>query len=232
MSSVTPILFENIHWVFVLIGLAILVVAILAPVHLWRFRQITWTPKRQVILGAVGTVCLAFGVVLMLLGPGGEGKEVTYYEFYGDLDRNGKTSFKTSTMTLAFYGRSGRVRGHTTGMVGSNLDTWKLEGYYVGDHMAMVLSAEPNSTNPNPGGIGSYQVQRISGSYSGMITYWDTCLLATVHCPVLLSNSQLGLDAAAAQWPNLFKGECKKLNLTPDGTGPVVAANSCPYASN
>jgi hypothetical protein len=234
-------IFENIHWVLVLIGLAILVVAIVAPGRLWQLGNLTWDKRRQLILAGVGTVCVASGVALMLLPVEWITTGVKYYELYGDLDRSGKTSFKTSAMTLVFYGGSGRVQGRTTGMVGSALVTWKLEGYHVGDHLGMAISAVPSSNDPNPSGIGTYQLQRISGSYSGMITYWDRCLLSVVHCPVLLSDSQLDMEAAQARWPNLFKGECRRVNLTPDAPGPVVVATtgpvvaattSCPYASD
>jgi len=153
--------------------------------------------------------------------------EQTFYAFYGDLDKSGKTTFKDETVVLTQSGQSSTVYGKATSQRGAS---WLLDGHRVGDHLVLTEIRERNKNDPFPTAAATYYLQTFGSSYSGTVTYWDRCLVSVVECPIILNPTNMDVDSARKQSPNLFSRQCTKLDLVPDSKEPPAqtARPSCP----
>jgi hypothetical protein len=206
-------------------------------VAMWRWlgnRTIT-LPAGYLALGAL-PVCAIFGLYFWPSAYQRDQDEPrVYYAFYGDLDRTGNMRFKQQTMNLYYSKQSAQVHGRATGKtsdVGGGLHdtTWVFAGYHVADNLVLAESREPDRNDPTPTSAATYQLQRVGSSFSGIVTYWDRCLLSVVRCPVILSNVDMNIDAARGAWPNQFQQVCSKVDLVPDKSLPIAssAVTTCP----
>lgn len=124
---------------------------------LWRWLDGKRISARLLFAGGLPVgACAALVIYFWPFWPsvGSIGEEETYYKFYGDLDKAGRTTIKKETMTI-HPGKSPRVEGRA---IGKNNDssgilsdlTLSVAGYRAGDNMALVDAVEPSKSNPRP----------------------------------------------------------------------------------
>jgi hypothetical protein len=162
--------------------------------------------------------------------PTPDAVEQTFYGFYGDLSRSGKTTLKKETMVLIQSRQSPQIRGGATGQTRGV--TWVFQGYRAGDHLALTETRESTKSDPFPTSLATYYLQAVNDSYTGIITYWDRCLISVVKCPIVLSDSNLDVDGARMLWPNLLGQQCEKIDLVPDKAAPAPAPSCSSTAPN
>jgi len=153
----------------------------------------------------------------------------TYYGYYGDLDKNDKTTIRQETLQLSEG--SVVITGTSTGVVmdeGNQVQkNWRYQGQRDADALALTFTTIPDKNDSEPSGIGAYQLQKLgSATYTGTAIFWDCELRSFVQCPYVLSQQNIDTDKAKSQWPGVLGRSCGRIDLTPD-RGPDVAARSC-----
>jgi hypothetical protein len=144
----------------------------------------------------------------------------TFYGYYGDLNAAGtKTNVSKETYKLRFSRFSSEVAGDISGPVpyqgGTVQRTWKVRGFSRDRELVLnILAVESPSDPKPPTGIGTYYLAKGGEDYTGTAIYLD-CVHKYVQCPYALADEDISSEQAKVRWPELFKRECVKIDLTP-----------------
>jgi hypothetical protein len=145
------------------------------------------------------------------------------YGYYGELDKDGKkTNVLKETHNLRFSESSPIVVGSISGPAsyqGKPIQrTWLVRGFARDPELVLNILTISSKDDPKPPtGIGTYYLatNEANRDYTGTAVYLD-CDHKVVQCPYALTSEDLSPQQAKVRWPELFKQECKPINLTPD----------------
>lgn len=238
MSEVVAALLGSTDKIFLTVGVAALIVAILAPEQVRRvFGSLKWTLGKQLVLGFAGVALIATGA----LNPWDREPfeaPVTYYGYHGEVGKDGTTISKEE-YELSFAKNSMEVRGEIEGDVSTHgkviRKIWKFDGYRRDNQMVLTFATQPTTADPNPTGIGTYYLEQTGArEFTGTAIYKDCALRAIVQCPYAMTNDDIDSSTARTRWTKLFDRQCTTVNLVPDLPSTVVATTSpsCSASTN
>jgi hypothetical protein len=159
------------------------------------------------------------------------GPPQSYFGYYGDLQTDGTTKISEEKLELQFLANSSRVTATSAGDVTLGEKkihrTWQYSGFTNGRQLVLSFVTVPTKEDPNPSGVGVYQLEQSSAGYSGTALYLDCALRAVVQCPYAMVPEDLDIQAAKKRWPKLFERACAPIELVPDHPMLAMSHSSC-----